>query len=170
MTLVCAGMRTFNAVLCAVTLISIAACERRPGDLRAADVDALRSTDAGLTEAVKNKDLERIVAFYAHDASILPVAQPMITGGQAIREEWEHLLSIPGFQSTTTTTVVEVSRAGDLGYTQGTYSTTFGLIDGTTGTEHGKWISIWKKQTDGAWKVAVEIYNTDAPPPPHAHP
>ena len=132
-------------------------------------MDALRSTDAALTEAVTKKDLERIVAFYASDASILPVAQPIVTGGHAIREEWGHILSIPGYQSTTTTTVVEVSRAGDLGYTQGTYSTTFDLIDGTTGAEHGKWVSIWKKQTDGAWKVAVEIYNTDAPPPPHAH-
>ena len=168
--LMCAGMRAFNLVLCAVALISIAACERRTGDLRAADVDALRSTDAALTEAVKNEDLERIVTFYAHDASILPVAEPMVTGRQAVREEWEQILSIPGFQNITTTTMVEVSRAGDLGYTQGTYSTTFDLKDGTTGTEHGKWVSIWKKQTDGTWTVVVEIYNTDAPPPPHAHP
>ena len=94
----------------------------------------------------------------------------MVSGKHAIRKEWGHILSIPGFQNTTTTTTVEVSRAGDLGYAQGTYSTTFDLIDGTAGTERGKWVSIWKKQTDGSWKVAVEIYNTDAPPPPHQHP
>jgi uncharacterized protein (TIGR02246 family) len=123
-----------------------------------------------LTEAVANKDLDRLVAFYADDASILPVAQPTVTGRQAIREEWEQILSIRGSKNTATTTTVEVSRAGDLGYTQGTYSTTFDLKDGTTGTEHGKWVSIWKKQPDGTWKVAVEIYNTDEEPPPHSHP
>jgi uncharacterized protein (TIGR02246 family) len=163
-------MRISNPIFCAVALISIAACEGRPGNVQAASVDALRSTDAALTEAVASKDLERIVAFYADDASILPVAEPMVSGRDAIRKEWGNILSIPGFQNATTTTTVEVSRAGDLGYTQGTYSTTFDLIDGTAGTEHGKWVSIWKKQADERWKVAVEIYNTDAPPPPHQHP
>lgn len=164
-----AGMGTFNPVLCAVALIGIAACEGRPGNGGTADVDALRSADAALSEAVANKNLEHIVAHYAHDASIPPVAEPIVTGRQAVREEWEHILSIPGFQSTTTT-MVEVSRAGDLGYTQGTYSTTFNLQDGTTGMEHGKWVSIWRKQADGTWKVAVEIYNTDEPPPSHQLP
>ena len=63
-----------NPVRCAVALISIAACEG-PGNVQAVDVDALRSTDAALTEAVASKDLERIVAFCADDASILPVAE-----------------------------------------------------------------------------------------------
>jgi ketosteroid isomerase-like protein len=90
------------------------------GDVRVADVDALRSADAALTEAVRKKDLERIVAFYADNASILPMQEPMVIGRQAIQEQWKNLLSIPGFQNTTTTTKAEVSRAGDLGYTQGT--------------------------------------------------
>jgi hypothetical protein len=91
----CADMRTSNPVLCAVALISIAACEGRPGNVPASDVDALRSTDAALTEAIASKDLERIVAFYADDASILPVAEPLVSGRDAIRKEWGHVLSIP---------------------------------------------------------------------------
>jgi uncharacterized protein (TIGR02246 family) len=133
-------------------------------------LDALRFTDEALTEAIADKNLERIVSFYADDASILPVQEPIVTGREAIREEWEQALAIPGFSGSATTTKVDVSRAGDLGYTQGIFSTEMELIDGTTGTERGKYVAIWKKQADGTWKVAIEISNTDAPPPPHAHP
>jgi hypothetical protein len=38
-------------------------------------------------------------------------------------------------------TTVEVSRGGDLGFTQGTYSATFDLANGTQATERGKWVS-----------------------------
>jgi hypothetical protein len=31
-------------------------------------------------------------------------------------------------------------------------------------TETGKYVTVWKKQTDGAWKVAEDIFNADAPP------
>jgi uncharacterized protein (TIGR02246 family) len=161
----CQAKRTFDLVLCAVAIIGVTACQG--GDTREADLKALRSTDARLSRAVADKDLERTLEFYASDASILPVAEPIVTGRQAIRAEWEHIFQIPGFQSTTTATTVEVSRGGDLGFTQGTYSTTFDLANGTQATERGKWVSVWKKQADGTWKVAVEIYNTNEPPPVH---
>lgn len=155
--------RTPKLAFLAFALIGTAAC----GVQQRADLETLRSKDAALTKAVAEKNLERILKFYADDASILPMEEPVASGKQAIRREWSHILGIPGFRNTGTATDVEVSRAGDLGYTRGTYATTFDLADGTTETEHGKWVSVWKKQADGSWKIAVEIYNTDAPPPIH---
>jgi ketosteroid isomerase-like protein len=32
-------------------------------------------------------------------------------------------------------------------------------------TDHGKYVAVWKKQADGNWKVAVDIWNTDLPLP-----
>ena len=29
----------------------------------------------------------------------------------------------------------------------------------------GKFMTIWKKQADGAWKIAVDMFNTDGVPP-----
>jgi ketosteroid isomerase-like protein len=160
------AVRCFTPILCTVTLMGVVACQRQ-GDAPAADVEAVRTADAALSKAVSDRDLERTVAFYASDASILPVAEPIVTGTEAIRREWQHIFAIPGYRSITTTTKVEVSRSGDLGYTQGTYTAEFDLADGTSATERGKWVSVWKKQADGAWKVAVEIYNTDEAPPEH---
>lgn len=88
-------------------------------------------------------------------------------GSEAIRLEWEQIFAIPGFQSITKTSRIEVSRGGDLAYTQGTYTAEFDLADGTSTTERGKWVTVWKKQADGTRELAVEIYNTVEPPADH---
>jgi ketosteroid isomerase-like protein len=57
----------------------------------------------------------------------------------------------------------DVSSAGELGYTTGPYR----LIDESPEhkpTRHGYYFSIWKRQTDGAWKVVVDVgIQTPAP-------
>ena len=50
----------------------------------------------------------------------------------------------------------DVSRAGDLGYTHGTYEVT---DDGKKVTEHGSYVRIWKKE-DGAWRIVMDVVNT----------
>jgi ketosteroid isomerase-like protein len=67
----------------------------------------------------------------------------------------------------------DVSRAGDLGYTTGPYwLTDEGPEHGPT--RHGYYFSIWKKQADGSWKVALDLgIQTPAPTntsPPAFHP
>jgi hypothetical protein len=42
--------RILNGIVFTVALFDIAACEKQRGDTRAADLDALRSTDAGPVE------------------------------------------------------------------------------------------------------------------------
>ncbi|HEX8457412.1 MAG TPA: nuclear transport factor 2 family protein [Pyrinomonadaceae bacterium] len=57
----------------------------------------------------------------------------------------------------------DVSRAGDLGYTTGPYRLSDGSAERKP-TRHGYYFSIWKRQTDGAWKVAVDVgIQTPAP-------
>lgn len=50
----------------------------------------------------------------------------------------------------------DVSQAGDLGYTTGPYT----LEDRSPAkrpAQHGMYSSIWKRQTDGSWKVVVDL-------------
>lgn len=158
-------MRTF--LTCMVAAFLLGACAHGAGIASRSDVEALRTSDAALQKAVSDENLEAIMAFYAEDAVLLPAAEPLITGKAAIREEWQHILAIPDFQSTSAQTQVEVASAGDLGYSMGTYLTTMLGEDGKPVTEPGKWLSVWKRQADGAWRVVVETYNTDIPPPDH---
>jgi ketosteroid isomerase-like protein len=49
----------------------------------------------------------------------------------------------------------DVSRAGDIGYTTGPY-TFKDLSPEKKPTQYGIYFSIWKKQTDGGWKVELD--------------
>lgn len=49
----------------------------------------------------------------------------------------------------------DVSRAGDLGYTHGTYDL---IDDANKVTEHGSYVRIWKKQ-GGRWQVVLDVIN-----------
>ncbi len=143
------------------------ACQQKVPDTRTTDEQAIRAADAEWLKAVQANDLDRVVSFYADDASELPIEEPIVTGKGAIRKQWEHMLAIPGFHMSWQITKVEVSRSGDLAYVQSTYHAALEDIKGQQATERGKAVTVWKKQGDGTWKAVADISNTDSPPPTH---
>ena len=74
-------------------------------------------------------------------------------------------MAMPGFSVSWVASAVDVAASGDLGYSIGTYQFQMLMPDGSPMSDHGKYTTIWKKQTDGSWKVAVDIYNSDVPMP-----
>lgn len=90
-----------------------------------------------------------------------------IDGKAAIPEEWAHVLAIPDFENESSLTRVEISDGGDLAYTSGTYVAKMRGEDGVQIREPGKWLTVWKRGRDGEWRIVMDIYNTDVPPPDH---
>lgn len=156
-------IRSFSIVIAA---LAIAACTGEKGS-NADPATALRAADAALTEAVTKGDLERIMSFYADDAVLMPMAEETVTGKAAIRDEWKHVLGIPGLQTVSALKQVDVSRSGDMGYSRGIYTSRMVGSDGSIVSEPGKWLTVWKKRDDGNWHIVVETYNTDIMPPVH---
>ena len=143
------------------------ACAREPEVDRQALERSLRSADSALTAAIAAKDVDRTTAFYDENAELLPVAEPVVVGREAIRREWADIFGIPGFASTANLTRVEVSADGTLAYTRGTYETTMTGSDRRPTVEVGKWVTVWRRSSDGSWRIVQDITNTDAPPPDH---
>ena len=138
---------------------------------KGADEQAVRDADAQWSKVAGAKDLDKTVSFYADDATVLPPNQPMVTSKTGVRNLWK------GFLDSLTdiswkTSRVEMAKSGDMGYLIGTYTMT--MKDGTKDT--GKYCEVWKKQADGKWKVAVDMFSSDLPvmpatsPAPSAHP
>lgn len=144
-----------------------AGCSRDPRSDRAELERSLRHADSTLTAVIAAKDLDGTTALYDENAELLPVAEPAVVGREAIRREWADILGIPGFASTASLTRVDVSDDGTLGYTRGTYQTTMTGTDGRPVVERGKWVTVWRRQSDGTWRIVQDITNTDAPPPDH---
>ena len=149
-----------------VAALALSSCSATQPDASEASKD-LRILDAKLGQAIDAKDAGAIADFYADDAILMPTAEPVVRGKAAIEEEWNHILAIPAFQNESKLAGVEVASAGDLAYTYGSYRSQLMGEDGKLTTEPGKWLTIWKKQPDGGWRIAVDTYNTDIPPPEH---
>jgi len=136
---------------------------------RRVDVEAertvLRNLDSQTAQAAAAKDVERWLSSYADDAVRLPPNAPIIKGKEAIRARMSEVVAMPDFAVSWQATEVEVSQAGDLGYTLGTYELTMNDPEGKPVTDRGKYVAICKKQPDGSWKVVADIWNSDLPLP-----
>jgi hypothetical protein len=79
------------------------------------------------------------------------------TGTGPVRDALTKMSSAPWFSLEFTPTRADVSASGDVGYTTGPYQANM------TGTpEQGKYVTVWKKQSDNQWKVMEDIFNADA--------
>jgi ketosteroid isomerase-like protein len=112
------------------------------------------------------KDTDTFLSYFAPEASIYPQGMPVAAGAAAIRQAFTEMSSMPGFSLAWTPTKADVSAAGDVGYTAGRYEMTM-----AGGSERGKYVTVWKKQAGGEWKVMEDIFNADEAPksPAAAH-
>ena len=124
--------------------------------------ETLMRLDREWSESIK--DLDKFLSYYAADASVYAPGAPVATGAGDIRTAFTQMTSAPGFSLEFTPAKADVSASGDVGYTTGTYRST-----ANGGTENGKYLTVWKKQTDGQWKVTEDIFNADAGAPPSKH-
>jgi ketosteroid isomerase-like protein len=133
-------------------------------DTRAADEAAVRKADSDWTTAAQSKQVDAWVAFYSDDAVVLPPNDKPATSKDSIRKTVGDLLALPGLSVNWQATKVEVARSSDIAYTHGTYDLTTNNAKGKPMKDHGKYVEVWKKQPDGNWKCAVDMWSSDLPP------
>jgi ketosteroid isomerase-like protein len=141
----------------------IACADRVESDSRSLDEAAIREADAASVKAIAAKQVNATVSYYDEEASILMPNAPIVTGREEIRKAWGQMFAIPGFTLAPKTTKIEVARSGDLAYVQGTYQLITNDSQGKPVSDRGKFVVVWKKQTNGAWKIVADIWNSDAP-------
>jgi uncharacterized protein (TIGR02246 family) len=131
------------------------------GAARSSDEEAIRQTVASWSAAAGARELNKCVSFYTDDASVLPFNAPIATGKDQIRNVWSQLMSNPGFSLRFGPTKIEVARSADLAYEIGTFELTLSDQTGKSAASRGKYVVAWKKQANGEWKAAADIFNTD---------
>jgi uncharacterized protein (TIGR02246 family) len=152
-----------SALILAISVYFCSGCQQEAVDTRGQDERAIRQADAATLNAAQAKDVDGAIANYADDASWLPPNAPMLNGKAAIRAGWSKLIGSPGFNIDWQIDKLEVGRAGDLAYTIYTYQL---ALEGSAGkpiADHGKDMAVWKKQSDGTWKMVADTFNSDLP-------
>ena len=153
-------------LLCAAGLVCILVigCSSQSPQAQSSGESAIRAVEADWLKAAKAKDLSGFVSFYAEDAALMAPNAPVATGA-AIQQSLGQLFALPGFSLTFESTKIVVAGSGDLAYTQGRYELTFNDDQGRPATDKGKYVNVFRKQANDAWKVTADIFNSDNPPP-----
>jgi ketosteroid isomerase-like protein len=128
-------------------------------DVDAATRDLLRRDRAWATLAAANGPVDSVVAYWTSDARVILPGQPVLVGTDAIRQMVAATRAIPGFHISWTPDSAVVSPSGDFGYTYGTNRITAPDSTGTLHTAEGRYVTVWRKESDGLWRCSVDISN-----------
>ncbi|WP_186757077.1 YybH family protein [Echinicola salinicaeni] len=160
-------MKGLSNILLIVILLffSCGAPEETKEEMKMEAENSLRQADLDWSASVK--DFDAFIGFFENDAVMLMSNAPAFNGVDEIRANMEGPLSEEGFSIEWVPSHVEVANSGDLGYTIGTYSMTMEDSTGMSMVENGKYLTVWKKQADGTWKVAADMGNSNEPMPGH---
>lgn len=141
-------------------LVGVTAACTRSVDV-AATRAALQDADRAFDLATSERRLDGWVEFFADDGAMLRPGGA-VTGRAAIREHMT-VLRDTSFTLRWNPTHADAGASGDLGYTVGRYEARRRDAKGGTTVRTGTYLTIWKKQADGSWKVVVDTGVEDPP-------
>ena len=113
--------------------------------------------DVAFNHAVANEGAAGWVSFFSPDGAMISQGAGEVRGHAAIQGAMEEAFSDPTYHLTWEPIRAEVSRAGDLGYTVGRYTSSRVGALGQTLRSSGMYVSIWRRQADDSWKVEMDL-------------
>jgi ketosteroid isomerase-like protein len=140
--------------------ILIVACSETKVDLKAEEAAIMKADSTWSSLSAESKDVDKAVSYFANDAVVVPPGQPIIKGKEALRKFVEESFKIPGFSIRWKSSDIKFSPDGKLAYMYGENLTTMNDSTGNKISIPGRGYSIWRKETDGSWKCAVDIFNS----------
>ena len=146
----------------AALAVMTAGCQKQAA--AGADADtvkaAIKADEKSMNDQFKAKDNEGLAGHYADDAFFV-AGGLSADGSTAIRKVFADAATDPAFNVTFASDTVDTS--GDLAYARGHFSEKY--TDKKTGkvmTDSGSYLTVYRKQQDGSWKV-VEDFSVPDP-------
>jgi ketosteroid isomerase-like protein len=143
-----------KAILCALLLFSMMAFAATPED-------EIMQADRDFNTATQQKRADGWMTYFAENA-VVP-AMPPLAGKAALNEHFQKLFADRDFVLSWEPVKAEVFPGDKMGYTVGKYLARFKDKAGQAMEETGRYITIWKKQDDGSWKIVADTGSEDGP-------
>jgi ketosteroid isomerase-like protein len=141
-------------------ILVLAACRVAPPALTDADKASIRAAIDSLVASVRARRDSASAQLYTENASVMPPNAGIVEGRAAVRAWMTAFPPVSDF----TLTPIEIDGRGDLAYVRGTFSFKIVGPDGhQVGEDHGKFLEIRRKQPNGEWLLAADIFNSDVP-------
>lgn len=127
-----------------------------PADTKAAE-QAVKDVEAASLADWKAKRADGVASHYASDATFYISGQTPMAGAAHIQPAVAGMLKDANFSLDYTNGQTMVAASGDMAYTKGTYHVTY--TDPKTkqkATEDGNYVTVFRKQGDGSWKIVED--------------
>ena len=155
-------MRMWRGLLVAVVIghVSTACQTQAPQNYSFPEEDAaaIRGAAEGFVKAVLANDWATAASRYTEDAVFMPADHPAFEGHEA----WERWVASFDIKSVTHYSMVidEIDGHADIAFVRGRFSETL-MINGLESPVKaaGKFVQVWRKQPNGAWLLAIDMYN-----------
>ena len=141
-------------ILSVLSLVVLVSCNQKTEVDTEQVKQELIKTEASMCELAVKEGFNRALSHYASDEFVkFTDGNFPITGKKSFDEQYNDK---PGSKSLTWVPVkADVAKSGDLGYTWGNWK--FVAKDTTL---YGNYFTVWKKQNDGSWKMALDGGNS----------
>jgi uncharacterized protein (TIGR02246 family) len=113
-------------------------------------------------EAFNGGDAAGVAQQYEADARLMAPNAPIQQGQAAIEAFVKEFVATEAQLSFALLTIHETP---DLSVAVGTYVMTIPVPGGEPQQDEGKFVEVWRRQADGSWKIADDIFNSDLPAP-----
>lgn len=145
-----------------VVVVAAAASASAQGTpARATVLDADRKRCA----AIAARDVDRFLGLLSEDVAFFPDGMPVARGKPAVRALLTPFFDPKGPAMRCEPQAVEMSKAADLAYVNGTFDVTGTEAERSPTGGHGKYVTIWRKR-GRAWKLVLAIGNAEPPRQP----
>jgi uncharacterized protein (TIGR02246 family) len=122
-------------------------------------LNAIAATNAEFEAEYNRGDAAGLAELYTADAILMAPNNGRIKGRRAIQGLWQRFFDA-GVSDIDLKTL-EVEMAGSKASEVGTFSLTAPDSKGGRVTGNGKFIVLWRRDTDGAWRLHRDIWNND---------
>src|SRR5687768_16297490 len=122
----------------------------------------LRRDSEWAQAASEGRDVERILSYWTDDAVVLPPGLPPVVGKAAVRQYVESSIHRAGLNITWESKDVTLAPDGQRAYMFSRNKVTMNAPDGAPMTTAGRAVTIWRREPDGEWRCAVDIWNAEA--------
>jgi len=129
----------------------------------AADRNAVERATAAFHQALRANDLETFMSYVAEDVLFMPPGEPPVRGREAVRRWMTGFLAQYRTSSLTLAdreVLVGSGWAVELGKFEWALQPAAG---GAAVVDRGNYMQAWKRQLDGTWRFAREVYNSSVP-------
>jgi uncharacterized protein (TIGR02246 family) len=127
-----------------------------------AETAAVARTTATLLSAVNASDVAGVLAVWSDDGVLMPPHHPSVRGRSAIERYFRRLFERTRFTFSFTSSQIHVS--GDTAFERVEYAASSRPARGGSEVRDvGKGLHVYRREPNGAWKLAMDIWNSDTP-------